>query len=274
MSDRSAIEWCDASWNPVTGCDRKSPGCANCYALELAPRLRAMGVPKYANARDGGRAPGPAFGVTLHPDELDRPQRWRRPRRIFVNSMSDLFHEQIPFEFVDLVFATMAVCPWHTFQVLTKRPERMLAYCEQRYEQLAGELDGLGAVAAVPWPNVWLGVSVENRRWAWRVDVLRDVPAVVRFVSAEPLLGSLAGLDLTAVDWLIVGGESGPRRRPVRAAWVRELRDMALAVGVAFFFKQWGGQTPAAGGRLLDGREWAQFPPMRVPVAEAKETAA
>jgi protein gp37 len=260
MSDRSAIEWCDASWNPVTGCDRVSPGCAHCYALELAPRLRAMGLTKYQGVRDGGRASGPGVGVTLHAGELDRPRTWRRPRRIFVNSMSDLFHEEIPFKFVDRVFATMAACPWHTFQVLTKRPERMLAYCEQRYEQLAAELDAFGAVAQVPWPNVWLGVSVENRRWAWRVDVLRDVPAAVRFVSAEPLLGSLIGLDLTDVNWLIVGGESGPRRRPPRAEWVHELQDMALAADVAFFFKQWGGRTPAAGGRLLDGREWAQFP--------------
>ena len=261
MGDRSAIEWCDASWNPVTGCDRVSPGCAHCYALELAPRLRAMGVAKYVAARDGGRASGPAFGVTLHPGELDRPRRWRRPRRIFVNSMGDLFHADVPFDVVDLVFATMAACPWHTFQVLTKRPERMLAYCERRYEQLAEELSALGAAVPVPWPNVWLGVSVENRRWAWRVDVLRDVPAAVRFVSAEPLLGSLSEMGLTAVDWLIVGGESGSRHRPVRPEWVRELRDMALDAGVAFFFKQWGGRTPAAAGRLLDGREWAQFPP-------------
>jgi protein gp37 len=175
--------------------------------------------------------------------------------------MSDLFHEEVPFAFVDRVFAAMAACPWHTFQLLTKRPERMLAYCEQRYEHLACEVDALGTVAPVPWPNVWLGVSVENRRFAWRADVLRDVAAAVRFVSAEPLLGSLAGLNLTDVDWLIVGGESGPHRRPVRVEWVRELRDMACAVGVAFFFKQWGGRTPAAGGRVLDGREWAQFPP-------------
>jgi protein gp37 len=263
MSDRSAIEWCDATWNPTTGCDRKSPGCAKCYALELAPRLRAMGVPKYRRARDGGRASGPAFGVTLHPGELDRPRRWRRPRRIFVNSMSDLFHEEVPFEFVDRVFATMAACPRHTFQVLTKRPERMLAYCEQRYEQLADELDALGAVAPAPWPNVWLGVSVENRRWAWRADVLRDVPAGVRFVSAEPLLGPLSSLDLAGIDWLIVGGESGPGRRSVRVEWVRELRDMALAADVAFFFKQWGGRTPKTGGRLLDDRVWAQFPSAR-----------
>ncbi len=267
MGDRSAIEWCDASWNPVTGCDRVSPGCAHCYALELAPRLRAMGVAKYARARDGGRASGPGFGVTLHPAELDLPQRWQRPRRIFVNSMSDLFHEEVPFEFIDRVFATMAACPRHTFQVLTKRPERMLAYCEQRYEQLAAEPDALGAVAAVPWPNVWLGVSVENRRWVSRVEVLRDVPAAVRFVSAEPLLGSLTGLDLTDVDWLIVGGESGHRRRPVCVEWVRELRDMARGADVAFFFKQWGGRTPAAGGRLLDGCEWAQFPAARQAVS-------
>jgi protein gp37 len=201
--------------------------------------------------------------VTLHPGEVDLPLRWRRPRRIFVNSMSDLFHQEVPFEFVDRVFSAMAACPWHTFQVLTKRPERMLAYCEQRYEQLAGGLDALGAAPPVPWPNVWLGVSVESHRWARRVAVLRDVPAAVRFVSAEPLLGSLTGLDLTDVDWLIVGGESGPRRRPVRVEWVRELRDMARGAGVAFFFKQWGGRTPAEGGRLLDGREWAQFPAFR-----------
>jgi protein gp37 len=208
----------------------------------------------------------------------------------FVNSMSDLFHEDVPFAFVDRVFEVMAACPQHTFQVLTKRPDRMLAYCEARYEQLAGELDGLGGVGLVPWPNVWLGVSVENRRFVWRVDVLRDVPAVVRFVSAEPLLGPLTmcgcghaagmhgarsglcgvegcecegvhgALDLADVDWLIVGGESGPGHRPVHPGWVRELRDLALEAEVAFFFKQWGGRTPGAGGRLLDGREWAQFP--------------
>jgi len=260
MSDRSAIEWCNASWNPVTGCDRVSPGCAHCYALELAPRLRARGLAKYARARDGGRASGPAFGVTLHPGELERPCRWREPRRVFVNSMGDLFHTDVPFEFVDQVFATMAGCPRHTFQVLTKRPQRMLAYCEQRYEQLAGELHALGAAATVPWPNVWLGVSIENARWAWRADVLRDVPAVARFISAEPLLGPLTRLDLSGVDWLIVGGESGPRHRPVHLEWVRELRDLALQVGVAFFFKQWGGRTPRTGGRILDGRQWAQFP--------------
>jgi protein gp37 len=261
MSDRSAIEWCDSTWNPTTGCDRVSPGCARCYALDLAPRLRAMGVAKYVRARDGGRASGPAFGVTLHPGELDKPRRWRRPRRIFVNSMSDLFHEDVPFKFVDRVFATMAACPQHTFQVLTKRPRRMLAYCEQRYEQLVDELDnGLGTVPPAPWPNVWLGVSVENQRWAWRTDVLRDVPAAVRFVSAEPLLGPLGGLDLTDVDWLIAGGESGPSHRPIRVEWVRGLRNLALANGTAFFFKQWGGVRPMSAGRLLDGQEWAQFP--------------
>jgi protein gp37 len=261
----SAIEWTDATWNPVTGCDRVSPGCAHCYALDLAARLKAMGQPRYQ--RDGDpRTSGPGFGVTLHPDKLGEPLRWRKPRMVFANSMSDLFHEAIPDYFVDVVFDTMRVAERHTFQVLTKRPERMRerteAWCERT---------GLD-----PLPNVWLGVSIENRQFVGRADVLRETPAAVRFISAEPLLGPLYrrlespigrrhDLDLTEIDWLIVGGESGPEYRPMHEGWALDLRDRALGAGVAFFFKQWGGRTPKSGGRLLDGREWNEMPTARVP---------
>jgi protein gp37 len=313
----SAIEWTDATWNPVTGCDRVSPGCARCYALELAPRLRAMGVQRYVDARDGERASsGPAFGVTLHPDVLEQPLRWRKPRRVFVNSMSDLFHEDVPDEFIDRVFDVMAECPQHTFQVLTKRPERMrdyMGWAEGRALSGGDVLPGapwsdpMGA-PLYPWPlpNVWLGVSIENRRFVGRADVLRKTPAAVRFISAEPLLGPLLpdgdwvdpydhtvyppddfpvtairewadgysgpGLWLEEIDWLIVGGESGVGHRPIRAEWVRELRDYCRDEcwqgeregATAFFFKQWGGRTPKAGGRELDGRTYDEFPPVAV----------
>jgi len=272
----SAIEWTDEVWNPVTGCDRVSPGCAHCYALELAPRLRAMGNAKYQRARDGGPASGPAFGVTLHPDVLEQPLRWRRPRRVFVNSMSDLFHDEIPDEFIADVFDVMRRAPEHTFQVLTKRPERMRRWLSW---ESPFRFEG-------PLPNVWLGVSIENRRYVHRADVLRDTPAAVRFISAEPLLGPLVpragcychaqyertwpaewpdgyrgpALALEGIDWLIVGGESGPRHRPVVAQWARDLRDAAGHAEAAFFFKQWGGRTPKAGGRELDGRTWDEMP--------------
>ena len=295
MSGQSAIEWCESTWNVVTGCDRESPGRAHCYALDLAPRLRAMGVRKYRAARDGGRASGPAFGVTLHLGELEVPRRWRRPRRIFACSMGDLFHEQVPFAFIDRVFETIAACPQHVFQVLTKRAARMRAYCEQRYEQHASAHPALGVAAAVPWPNVWLGVSIENRRYVDRADELRLTPAAVRFISAEPLLGPLIepregwedgyrgpGLDLDGIDWLIVGGESGPHHRPIRPAWVRDLRDATRrsasdqitrppAPRCAFFFKQWGGRTPKAGGRLLDGRSWDELPAVKHPALETTQ---
>lgn len=245
MSGSSAIEWTEATWNPVTGCDRVSPGCAHCYALDLAARLKRMGQEKYQ--RDGGRSSGPGFALTLHDRTLDVPLRWRTPRVIFVNSMSDLFHEDVPFEFIERVFAVMRRADWHVFQVLTKRHERLSA--------LADHID---------WPpNVWIGVSVENRRFVRRVEHLRDVPASVRFISAEPLLGPLDGLDLSGIDWLIAGGESGRAHRPVRAEWIRDLRDRCAAEGVPFFFKQWGGVRSKSGGRTLDGETWSQMPDLR-----------
>jgi protein gp37 len=249
MAGNSAIEWTEATWNPVTGCDRVSPGCAHCYALDLAARLKRMGQAKYQ--RDGKEgSSGPGFGLTLHPDALAVPLHWRTPRHIFVNSMSDLFHEEIPLDFVRRVFEVMAEADWHTFQVLTKR--------EDRLAELAPEL---------PWPsNVWMGVSIENRRFVHRADRLREVAAAVRFVSAEPLLGPLDALDLAEIDWLIAGGESGPKHRPVREEWVTGLRDRCLEEGVPFFFKQWGGARSKSGGRELQGTLWSQMPETRVPV--------
>lgn len=243
MSDRSAIEWTEATWNPTTGCDRVSPGCDNCYALTLSKRLKAMGSAKYQTDGDP-RTSGPGFGVAVHEDSLATPLQWRQPRVVFVNSMSDLFHAKVPAAFVRRVFEVMAATPQHTYQILTKRALRM--------SRLAPSL---------PWPgNVWMGVSVETASQLDRVDRLRTVPAAVRFVSAEPLLGPLEGLDLTGVDWLIAGGESGRDARPVHAAWLRALREQCLASEVAFFFKQWGGRTPKAGGRMLDGHTWDERP--------------
>src|SRR3954468_11544790 len=199
MADNSAIEWTEATWNPVTGCDKVSPGCAHCYAETFAERWRSVPGHPYEQG----------FDLRLWPSRLDQPIRWKRPRTIFVNSMSDLFHERIPDDYVRRVFDVMGEAHWHTFQILTKRHERLA--------ELAPFL---------PWhPNVWMGVSIENRRFVQRADYLREVPAAVRFISAEPLLGPLDGLGLTDIDWLIAGGESGPRHRPVRADWVRDLRD-------------------------------------------------
>lgn len=243
MGDHSAIEWTEATWNPVTGCDRVSPGCDHCYALTLAGRLKAMGQPKYQ--RDGdSRTSGPGFAVTIHPTELDTPKRWRRPRRIFVNSMSDLFHPKVPANFVEQVFEVMAATPQHTYQILTKRPKRA--------RQL---LRGW-----TPTPNAWLGVSIEEDSQVDRADILREVPAAIRFLSCEPLLGPLPSLDLTDIDWVIAGGESGPDFRPMQAEWAASLRNRCLDASVPFFFKQWGGRTPKSGGRQLDGRTWDQFP--------------
>lgn len=238
----SAIEWTQMTWNPTTGCDRTSPGCDHCYALTLAKRLKAMGQPRYQNDGDD-QTSGPGFGLTLHPDVVDLPLRWKAPRLIFVNSMSDLMHPSVPTEFIAAVFHTMEATPQHTYQVLTKR--------SQRLRRLATELS---------WPaNLWMGVSVENQRYAFRVDHLRKVPAAVRFVSVEPLLGHVQ-LNLDGIGWVIVGGESGARSRPVDAAWVRSLRDQCTAAAVPLFFKQWGGRTPKAGGRELDGRTWDEMP--------------
>ncbi len=241
MSDRTAIEWTEATWNPVTGCDQVSPGCAHCYAKTFAERWRGIAGHPYEQG----------FDLRLWPQRLEQPLRWRRPRTIFVNSMSDLFHERIPEDFVRQVFDVMERADWHTFQILTKRHERLA--------ELAPTLR---------WPsNVWMGVSIENRRFVHRADYLREVPAAVRFVSAEPLLGPLEGLDLTGIDWLIAGGESGPRHRPVRPEWVRELRDRSVAAGVAFFFKQWGGIRSKTGGRVLDGRTWDETPAVDLALA-------
>ena len=237
MADGSAIEWTEATWNPVTGCDKVSPGCAHCYAETFAERWR--GIPGHAYEQ--------GFDLRLWPERLDQPLRWKRPRMIFVNSMSDLFHEDIPDEFVQDVFDVMGRAEWHSFQILTKRHERLA--------DLAG---------ALTWhPNVWMGVSIENRRFVHRADYLRLVPAAVRFISAEPLLGPLEGLELDGIDWLIAGGESGPRHRPVRVEWLRALRDQCDVEGVALFFKQWGGRTPKAGGRLLDGERHEAMPTLR-----------
>jgi protein gp37 len=234
MADNSAIEWTEATWNPVTGCDRISPGCAHCYARTFAERWR--GVPGHAYEQ--------GFDMRLWPERIDQPLRWKRPRQIFVNSMSDLFHPEVPDEFIAEVFATMVEADWHVFQILTKRPERLL--------ELADEL---------PWPpHIWMGVSIENRRFVHRADLLREVPAAIRFISAEPLLGPLEGLDLTDIHWLIAGGESGAGHRPIREEWVLDLRDRCEDAGVAFFFKQWGGFRPKSNGRLLEGREWNAMP--------------
>ncbi len=242
---RSTIEWTEATWNPTTGCDRTSPGCDRCYALTLANRLKAMGHEKYQCDGDLATS-GPGFGLSIHPDTLDIPRTWRTPRVIFVNSMSDLFHPEVPVSFIRDVFEVIVETPRHTYQVLTKRSKRLA--------QLADQL---------PWPdNMWMGVSVENQRYAFRADHLRDTPAAVRFLSVEPMLGPVVA-DLTELDWVIAGGESGPGARPVDLAWLRDLRDLCVASAVPFFFKQWGGRTPKAGGRHLDGRTWDQYPPAR-----------
>jgi protein gp37 len=256
MSQASTIEWTDATWNPITGCDRVSPGCKHCYALDLAARLKAMGQKRYQ--RDGTPpTSGPGFGLTLHPDKLDEPLRWRKPRMVFVNSMSDLFHPEVPSRFINAVWMTMFNARQHTFQVLTKRPERMRDWT-------------VACLRAKGWPpdddlwgpNVWLGTSIELNTYARRADAVREIPGPMhrKFISAEPLLGPLPDLDLTGIHWLIAGGESGPQHRPIDAGWVRDLRDRALDAGVAFFFKQWGGRTAKAGGRELDGRTWDEFP--------------
>ncbi len=246
MSARSSIEWTETTWNPTTGCDRVSTGCDHCYALTLAKRLKAMGSEKYSNDGDA-RTSGPGFGVTTHPAALDEPLRWRQPRLVFVNSMSDLFHAKVPVEFIQQVFAVMAATPQHTYQVLTKRPRRL--------RRLAPRLE---------WPdNLWMGTSVENTDVLDRIDELRAVPAAVRFLSCEPLLGPLPELDLTGIGWVIVGGESGPQARPMQPDWVRDIRDQCQTAEVPFFFKQWGGRTPKAGGRELDGRTWDEMPVSR-----------
>jgi len=283
MSSTSKIEWTEFTWNPSTGCDRISPGCDNCYALTLAKRLKAMGSAKYQLDGDP-RTSGPGFGVATHPNAvLDPVLRWpqRSRRMVFVNSMSDLFHARVPTEFVARVFATMALTPQHTYQILTKRPRRMrepLADRRLRDATLEALLELRRSApvvwstaqaallswpaARMPWPlpNVWLGTSIESDEYVWRADELRRVPAAVRFLSCEPLLGPLPSLNLDGVDWVIVGGESGPHFRPLDLDWVRDLRDRCRERGTRLFFKQVGGLSPKAGGRLLDGRTWDEFP--------------
>jgi len=236
MATKSSIEWTEMTWNPVTGCTKVSEGCRHCYAERLAQRLQAMGNPRYARG----------FAVTLHEELLDLPRRWHRGRRIFVNSMSDLFHEQVPEEFIRRVFDTMAACPQHIFQVLTKR--------SQRLRELAPRL---------PWPkHVWMGVSVEDERVLGRIADLRQVPAAVRFLSCEPLLGPLDHLPLDGIAWVIVGGESGPGARPMSPEWVESILAQCRRAGVAFFFKQWGGVRKDLTGRLLHGRTYDELPPI------------
>jgi three-Cys-motif partner protein len=237
----STIEWTQRTWNPVTGCDKVSPGCAHCYAETFAERWRGIDGHPYEQG----------FDLRLWPERLHHPLRWKKPQVIFVNSMSDLFHERVPPEFVAQVFDVMARADQHVYQVLTKRHERLA--------ELARDL---------PWPpNVWMGVSIENRRFVHRADYLREVPAAVRFISAEPLLGYLEGLDVRGIDWLIAGGESGHKHRGVRAEWLRHIRDLCIREQVPFFFKQWGGVRAKAGGRELDGREWNEMPPHDIAMA-------
>lgn len=246
----SGIEWTEATWNPVTGCDKISAGCNHCYAERMANRLMHMKQPRYHNG----------FAVTLHPDVVDLPLIWRTPRVIFVNSMSDLFHEDVPETFIARVFETMRGAHWHTFQILTKRADR-LADLSQR----------------LPWPiNVWMGVSIETPRFLDRIEHLRRVPASVRFLSVEPLLARMPSLTLTGIDWVIVGGESGPGARPMQADWVREVRSQCLKARVPFFFKQWGGVVKSRNGRLLDGRTWDEMPTpvLRCPADRSPEAAA
>ncbi len=243
MAVGTSIEWTEATWNPTTGCDKVSVGCDNCYALTLSKRLKAMGAEKYQNDGDP-RTSGPGFGVTVHPDALLTPYTWKQPKIVFVNSMSDLFHAKVPLDFVRQVFAVIADTPQHTYQVLTKRSARL--------RKVADQLD---------WPdNLWIGVSVENEAAMSRMDALRRVPAAVKFLSCEPLLGPLPQINLDGIDWVIAGGESGPNHRPIQAEWVTDVRDACQVGGVPFFFKQWGGRTPKAGGRTLEGMVWDEMP--------------
>ena len=254
MADNSKIEWTDATWNPVTGCSKVSAGCDHCYAERLALRLQKMGSKRYRNG----------FAVTLHEDALELPLRWREPRRIFVNSMSDLFHGSVPTAFIDRVFDVMARAHWHQFQVLTKRPGRMAAYLTG---QIVGR-DGM-LIRAPRYPgrrvpdNVWLGTSVEDHRVVNRVDHLRRIPGPVRFLSCEPLIGPIPELDLTGINWVIVGGESGPQHRPIKKEWIHEIRRACRKSKTAFFFKQWGGAMSKSGGRDLDGRTYNEMPRLR-----------
>jgi protein gp37 len=234
MAQDSTIEWTEATWNPVTGCTKISPGCKFCYADRMAKRLQAMGQERYRNG----------FRLTLQPDTLEAPLRWKRPRMIFVNSMSDLFHADVPLEYIQQCFSVMEKAEQHTFQILTKRAERVA--------ELASSL---------PWPdNLWMGTSVENADYVWRIHELIRVPARIRFLSVEPLLGPIPRLPLKGIHWVIVGGESGPGARPMPQHWVVQIRDRCRKLGVPFFFKQWGGVNKKRAGRILEGRTWDDMP--------------
>jgi len=234
MGTKSSIEWTEYTWNPVTGCTKISPGCQNCYAERMAKRLQAMGQPNYS----GG------FKVAIHENALEAPFRWRRPSMVFVNSMSDLFHKVVPVFFIQKAFEVMRSLPQHQFQILTKRAERLADISQ-----------------FLPWrDNIWMGVSVENRDYIDRIDTLRQTGALVKFLSIEPLLGPIPELNLTGIDWVIVGGESGPGARPMKKEWVTDIRDQCLDAGVAFFFKQWGGTNKKKAGRKLEGRIWDEMP--------------
>ena len=234
MSDNSSIEWTDATWNPVTGCTKISTGCKHCYAERLAKRLQAIGQTNYANG----------FNLTIQNHMLEVPLRWKKPRNIFVNSMSDLFHDQVPLDYIRQVFDVMTRARWHRFQVLTKRSERLA--------MLSQSLDWA--------PNIWMGVSVENDEYRSRIDDLRRTGAGIKFLSLEPLLGPLYGLDLGGINWVIVGGESGPKSRPMQESWVLNIRDQCQSQSIPFFFKQWGGLKPKSGGRRLEGIEHNAMP--------------
>lgn len=238
MAGNSSIEWTEATWNPVTGCSKVSQGCKNCYAERMAKRLVAMGNPRYING----------FNVTLHHDLVNLPYKWAKPRKVFVNSMSDLFHEEVPFEFIEQVFNTMNDTPQHTYQILTKRAERL--------RELAPRL--------IWGSNIWMGVSVENESVLHRIDELREVTAAVRFLSCEPLLGPLNNMNLEGIHWVIVGGESGPRSRPMEEDWVVDIQRNCTINNVPFFFKQWGGVQKHRTGRLLNGRTYDEYPEVTV----------
>jgi protein gp37 len=243
MGDKSPIQWTDATWNPTTGCSKVSPGCKNCYAERLSKRLQKMGNPKYQHG----------FEFTLHKKALELPLRWTRPRKIFVNSMSDLFHESMPEDFLRACFDTMERGDWHIYQILTKRPHRMFSFVKD--------------YGKVP-EHVWLGTSVELAMYKPRIEILKEVPASVKFISFEPLLGPIGQVNLNGISWAIVGGESGSNHRPISKEWVREIRKQCKQQRVAFFFKQWGGRTAKAGGRILDGREWNEYPPIADPMLQ------
>jgi protein gp37 len=249
MADGTQIEWTDATWNPVTGCRKITAGCDNCYAERFSERFRGVPDHPFENG----------FDLTLRPARLRQPLSWKAPRRVFVNSMSDLFHKDVPRSFIDKVFDTMEEANWHTFQVLTKRSSLLTRYLNQRYH------------ARLAPSHIWLGVSVEDATNAVRIKHLKAARALVKFVSFEPLIGPVGRIDLFGIDWAIVGGESGPRARPMEEAWALELRDQCRVQNVAFFFKQWGGIRPKSGGRKLKGREWNQYPKAQSALAVAAE---